>query len=260
MHYFSFVFLCAHFNLASATGWRCRLKWAAKKSKLKLSSSWIQSFSANPKDYEYPSSGMIYGQSYLCLSLTAKQIDVVGKQLIYNEPQIYDFSLPSNLETIYPNFEDLIQEKNIKKGPFSSDVELTTIDGVTFRSFAKSRKFEKELYEDWVNFLNQCKKEKSIYIRYSLVRLHPHWTQIFMLRHGAEAKIFHQAAQKRPSKKNSFLSVIAIYFNQKTVFLFIAFGMCQKSNSIEPFTSKALAITRNGLSAIRILSGCAWVT
>lgn len=106
---------------------------------------------------------MIYGQSYLCLSLTAKQIDVVGKQLIYNEPQIYDFSLPSNLETIYPNFEDLIQEKNIKKGPFSSDVELTTIDGVTFRSFAKSRKFEKELYEDWVNFLNQCKKEKSIY-------------------------------------------------------------------------------------------------
>lgn len=125
---------------------------SSKKSKQKLSSSQIQSFSANPEDYEYPSSGMIYGQSYLCLSLTAKQIDIVGEQLIYNEPQIYDSSLPSNLETIYPNFEDLIQEKRIKKAPFSNDVELTTINGATFRSFAKSSKFSKELYEDWVNF------------------------------------------------------------------------------------------------------------
>lgn len=96
---------------------------------------------------------MIYGQSYLCLSLQAKQIDIVGKQLIFNEPQIFDSSLPTNLETIYPNIKDLIHGKRIKNSPFSNDVELTTINGASFQSFAKSSKFSKELYEDLVNFL-----------------------------------------------------------------------------------------------------------
>lgn len=161
---------------------------------------------------------MVFGQSYLCISLKAKQIDIVGKQLIFNEPQIYDSSLPSSLEAIYPNIEELMEKKRIKSGPFSSDAELTTIDGVTFRSFAKSAKFSKELYEDWVIFLKQCKWENSIYVRYSLVRLHPHWIRTFMLRHGAEAKIYHQVAAKRPSRERFRFNDIAIKFNLKIVF------------------------------------------
>lgn len=95
---------------------------------------------------------MIYGQSYLCLSLNAEQIDIVGKQLIYDEPQIYSSILPTNLVTSFPNIQSLIQGKRINDGPFWSDVELTTINGESFKSFAKSSKFSKELYEDWVSF------------------------------------------------------------------------------------------------------------
>lgn len=105
---------------------------------------------------------MIYGQSYLCLSLKSKQIDIVGKQLIYDEPQIFDSSLPSNLATTYPNIEDLIHGKRIEKRPFANNVELTTINGASFESFAKSSKFSKELYDDWVGkFLATMKMKKN---------------------------------------------------------------------------------------------------
>lgn len=101
-------------------------------------------------DYNYPSTGMNYGQSFLCLSLDAKQIDIVGKQLIYNEPQIYEKYLPSTLQSLYPNIDRLIQGKRRIYGPYWNDVELSTLNQETFKSFAKSSKFSKELYEDWV--------------------------------------------------------------------------------------------------------------
>lgn len=93
---------------------------------------------------------MIYGQSFLCLSLDSNQIDIVGNQLIYNEPQIYESKLPQSFAMNYPNIQRLIEGKRIKDGPFWNDADLTTLGGSTFKSFAKSSKFSKELYEDWV--------------------------------------------------------------------------------------------------------------
>lgn len=93
---------------------------------------------------------MIYGQSFLCLSLNAKQIDIVGQQLIYNEVQIYDKQLSQSLQAIYPNVDRLIRGEHIADAPFWNLVDLTTIGGQRFKSFAKSSKFSKELYEDWV--------------------------------------------------------------------------------------------------------------
>lgn len=121
---------------------------------------------------------MIYGQSYLCLSLTAEQIDIVGKQLIYDEPQIYSSILPSNLVTSFTNIQSLIQGKRINTGPYWSDVELTTINGESFKSFAKSSKFSKELYEDWVTFGIVFQLDsyswKNMFIFDFFVRLHRH--------------------------------------------------------------------------------------
>lgn len=107
-------------------------------------------FAANINDYYYPETGMIYGQSFLCLSLSSEQIDLVGKQLIYNEPQIYETIFPQNLSTIYPNIQRLADGKRINNAPFWNEVDLKTLGGSTFKSFAKSSKFAKELYEDWV--------------------------------------------------------------------------------------------------------------
>lgn len=108
---------------------------------------------AIPSDYHYPPTGMIYGQSFLCLSLGADQIDIVGQQLIYNEPQIYESHLPMSLIETYPNIQRLIDGKHIDNGPYYNDVDLKTLNGETFKSFAKSSKFSKELYEDWVQLI-----------------------------------------------------------------------------------------------------------
>lgn len=75
---------------------------------------------------------------------------MVGRQLIYNEPQIYSIIFPTNVSTIFPNIQNLVNGKRINTAPYWNEVDLTTLDGETFKSFAKSSKFGKELYEDWV--------------------------------------------------------------------------------------------------------------
>lgn len=47
--------------------------------------------------YSYPSTGHIYGQSFLCISMTAKELDKAGIQLLYNEPVIYSSRAPDQL-------------------------------------------------------------------------------------------------------------------------------------------------------------------
>lgn len=85
--------------------------------------------------------------------MSASQIDVVGKQLIFNEPQIYESKLPQSLVGLFPNIQRLIEGKRINNGPYWNDADLTTLNGEVFKSFAKSSKFSKELYEDWVNWI-----------------------------------------------------------------------------------------------------------
>lgn len=48
--------------------------------------------------YDYPKSGTVYGQSYLCISMDSSQLKFVGKQLIYNEPNFYSSQVPDKLK------------------------------------------------------------------------------------------------------------------------------------------------------------------
>lgn len=104
----------------------------------------------DPNDYNYPGTGHMYGQSFLCLSLAANQINIVGKQLLYNEPDLYETNLPNALADVYSNFAQLIKGETISEAPFWNQETLTTRGSVTFDAFAKTGKFEKDLYEDWV--------------------------------------------------------------------------------------------------------------
>lgn len=92
----------------------------------------------------------MYGQSFLCLSLDATGIDIVGKQLLYNEPDVYASQVPDDFEKIYPNIVRLNNDETIVEAPYWNQETITTRDGATFQSFAKSSKFHKDLYEDWV--------------------------------------------------------------------------------------------------------------
>jgi deoxyribonuclease II len=49
--------------------------------------------------YDYPHTGTIYGQSFLCISFTGDQMGTVGKQLAFNEPHFYSSHVPEYLKT-----------------------------------------------------------------------------------------------------------------------------------------------------------------
>lgn len=49
--------------------------------------------------YSYPKTGTVYGQSFLCLSMTGDQLAKVGKQLSFNEPHFYSSNIPNYLKS-----------------------------------------------------------------------------------------------------------------------------------------------------------------
>ena len=109
----------------------------------------VPKFPSIPK-YEYPSSGFLYGQSFLCITLNATEMEKIGKQLLFNEPNIYYQRVPVVLDKKFPLLEQAIEKKWIQTEPFNNVLDLTTLQGVSFKSFAKSSRYHKELYEDFV--------------------------------------------------------------------------------------------------------------
>ncbi|XP_037043263.1 deoxyribonuclease-2-alpha-like [Bradysia coprophila] len=100
-------------------------------------------------DNWYPHSGRHYGQSFLCISVNATQVDKIGKQLIYNEPDIY-INRTNQFGNLYPFLYSAVIGKRIKQPPYWNVETILSTKGVEFHSFAKNRSFKKELYEDFV--------------------------------------------------------------------------------------------------------------
>lgn len=100
--------------------------------------------------YLYPHTGMHYGQSALCISFNAKIMNKIGVQLIFNEPQIYSSNIPTDLVSIYPKLNDVINHKKISNAPYFHKSKLNSLLGKGFLSFAKNKQFNKDLYSDWV--------------------------------------------------------------------------------------------------------------
>lgn len=100
--------------------------------------------------YYYPLTGMRYGQSFLCISFNLENINNIGKQLQYNEPQVYDSYISNDLQKKLTNINAVINKEFVKVAPWFQLISLSSIKGMQFLSFAKSRKFGKELYKDWL--------------------------------------------------------------------------------------------------------------
>ncbi|XP_049806223.1 plancitoxin-1 isoform X1 [Schistocerca nitens] len=100
--------------------------------------------------YGYPATGLHYGQSFFCISMAAKSLDIVGEQLLYNEPELYSSQIPFNLKDVYPNLSLASQKKWIEAAPWFNIATLTSTKGDSFWSFAKSRHFGEDLYADLV--------------------------------------------------------------------------------------------------------------
>lgn len=100
--------------------------------------------------YDYPKNAEHYGQSFLCISFEASQMDTVGQQLIFNEPNIYSNRVPKSLKGKFSNLERAIAKDWKKSAPYKSLTMLTSFGGRTFSSFAKGKNFNGDLYEDWL--------------------------------------------------------------------------------------------------------------
>lgn len=100
--------------------------------------------------YEYPSTGTHYGQSFLCITLNSTEMEKIGEQLLFNEPNIYFQRLPVTLSDKFPHLEQAINKQWIHQEPFNNVLNIQSLQGVGFKSFAKTSQYNKDLYEDFV--------------------------------------------------------------------------------------------------------------
>ncbi|KAL0109468.1 hypothetical protein PUN28_014495 [Cardiocondyla obscurior] len=104
----------------------------------------------NRSEYDYPTSGMNYGQSFLCISVDSDQFDSIGQQLMYNQIIVYRRSIPATFATAFPVLTDAANQKRVRQAPFTNKALLKSSGGVEFVSFAKSDKWQKDLYDEFV--------------------------------------------------------------------------------------------------------------
>jgi len=111
----------------------------------------VPRFPAAPpeKHFEYPSNERIYGQSFLCLSLSQAMLDEVGGLLAVSRPFVYASSLPGSLATDMPRLAKAAQ--NPKASATTSSVKtLRTKGGASFSALMKGHLWGKDLYEELV--------------------------------------------------------------------------------------------------------------
>uniref|UniRef100_A0A2S2NP71 Plancitoxin-1 n=1 Tax=Schizaphis graminum TaxID=13262 RepID=A0A2S2NP71_SCHGA len=102
--------------------------------------------------YTYPDTGVKNGQSFLCISMTAAELDKVGNQIIKNEVMIYGSHFGGNLNSTYLGlYNATLPHKMPKEKNDEPRLEtLLSIEGVEFLSISKSRHYGKDLYEDFI--------------------------------------------------------------------------------------------------------------
>lgn len=110
----------------------------------------VDFISLSDPEYEYPQSGKTYGQSFLCVSVNKDQIDLIGTQFMYNQIIPYKNNLPQKLAEQYPIMTKAANKIRVKNAPYKHRTSFTSLGGVKFLSFAKSDKWQKDLYEDFV--------------------------------------------------------------------------------------------------------------
>ncbi|XP_072014573.1 plancitoxin-1-like [Amphiura filiformis] len=100
--------------------------------------------------YKWPDNARSFGQTFLCMSLGYDQFEDIGKQLMYNCLNTYDFHMPDFTTSLTSLRAAIIKDQCITTPPWNSTTILTTIGGQSFYSFAKSDGFDADLYSDWL--------------------------------------------------------------------------------------------------------------
>lgn len=102
--------------------------------------------------YAYPHTGQMYGQSFLCVTVgTNLTADLIGRQLQYHDPFIYDVHLPTRMSEVYPDLAALARGAHDRVAPFAHYAVFPGINSQSyFASFAKYTKYGQDLYDSLV--------------------------------------------------------------------------------------------------------------
>ncbi|XP_041033347.1 deoxyribonuclease-2-alpha-like [Carcharodon carcharias] len=102
------------------------------------------------KKYWWPESGLKNGQSFLCVTYQFSRFKDIGTQLLYNNPHVYDHSLPPPFDKDLVNLTKAATGELLESPPWSREIILPSAAGKRFISFAKYSKFGDDLYSGWV--------------------------------------------------------------------------------------------------------------
>jgi len=90
----------------------------------------------------------IYGQSMLCISLSATQVDNIAELLQYADLGIYDKNMPSSIASDVPEFSKLVSGTTTDG---AGTKVFKSVGGQEFTAFSKSESWGKNLYEELVS-------------------------------------------------------------------------------------------------------------
>jgi len=90
----------------------------------------------------YPSNGLVNAQMFLCLTLTADQVDSIADAFNIIRPNLGNSSIPENLKNQFPRLQRFLDTKRFKSGPLNT-TSVLSVGELKFKVFAKSPKFNK---------------------------------------------------------------------------------------------------------------------
>ncbi|XP_062830182.1 deoxyribonuclease-2-alpha isoform X2 [Anolis carolinensis] len=102
------------------------------------------------KEYAWPHSALLYGQTFLCVTYSYDQFKEIGKQLLFTEPHVYDCRVEGTFAQDLPALLNASEGRHVQKEPWNSSAPLTSLGGKEFVSFAKFRFFGDDLYSGWL--------------------------------------------------------------------------------------------------------------
>ncbi|CAI5445620.1 unnamed protein product [Caenorhabditis angaria] len=101
-------------------------------------------------EFRYPSNAHWYGQMGLCLSLGFNSLADVAQQLFFYNTFTYQFNLPDYFANSVPLLTRLQKGDYQQSPPYTNSKIFKTLGGQSFRHFAKTGSWGKDLYSDYV--------------------------------------------------------------------------------------------------------------
>ncbi|KAK3087304.1 hypothetical protein FSP39_004453 [Pinctada imbricata] len=103
--------------------------------------------------YQYPKSGLTYGQTMLCVSLNNTELEDVAEIMTYTYPKFYDKHLPNSFAGSNPTLASLFQyrQPHVISAPYKLETTIHSKGDTIFHNFAKATGFNADLYDAWVN-------------------------------------------------------------------------------------------------------------